>query len=55
MTHRSLTLTACLLVASAVHAADQPNIVIVMVDDMGFSDIGPYGSEIPTPNLDELA
>jgi arylsulfatase len=35
--------------------ARQPNIVIVMVDDMGFSDIGPYGSEIPTPHLDQLA
>jgi arylsulfatase A-like enzyme len=36
-------------------AADRPNIVIVMVDDMGFSDIGCYGSEIETPNLDQLA
>ncbi|MEM6777554.1 MAG: arylsulfatase [Planctomycetota bacterium] len=34
---------------------DRPNIIIVMVDDMGFSDIGCYGSEIPTPNLDALA
>lgn len=32
-----------------------PNVVVVLVDDMGFSDIGPYGSEIPTPVLDELA
>ena len=36
-------------------AADRPNIVVIMVDDMGFSDIGPYGSEIPTPHLDALA
>lgn len=33
----------------------RPNIVLIMADDMGFSDIGPYGSEIATPNLDALA
>ena len=38
-----------------VHAAKQPNIVIIMADDMGFSDIGCYGSEIKTPTLDKLA
>src|SRR4030088_1688659 len=32
-----------------------PNVVIVLMDDMGFSDIGPFGSEIDTPNLDRLA
>jgi arylsulfatase A-like enzyme len=36
-------------------AADQPNIVIIMSDDMGFSDLGCYGGEIQTPNLDALA
>ena len=36
-------------------AADAPNIVLIMSDDMGFSDIGCYGSEINTPNLDQLA
>lgn len=35
--------------------SDRPNIVIIMADDMGFSDIGCYGSEISTPNLDSLA
>lgn len=34
---------------------DRPNIIVILVDDMGFSDIGCYGSEIPTPNLDRLA
>lgn len=40
--------------ASSLLAAP-PNIVVVLVDDMGFSDIGCYGSEIPTPHLDKLA
>jgi arylsulfatase A-like enzyme len=33
----------------------RPNIIIILVDDMGWSDIAPYGGEIPTPNLDALA
>jgi arylsulfatase len=34
---------------------DKPNIVLIMADDMGFSDIGCYGGEIDTPNIDSLA
>ncbi|QBN20689.1 arylsulfatase [Flavobacterium nackdongense] len=33
----------------------KPNIILIMVDDMGWSDIGAYGGEIPTPNIDALA
>ena len=33
----------------------KPNIILIMVDDMGFSDIGSYGGEIDTPNIDTLA
>lgn len=37
------------------HEGQRPNIVIITADDMGYSDIGAYGSEIETPNLDQLA
>jgi len=39
----------------AAETPTRPNIVVVLADDMGFSDLGCYGSEIPTPNLDQLA
>lgn len=40
---------------SAVVEPDRPNILVVIVDDMGMADIGSFGSEIETPNLDQLA
>jgi arylsulfatase len=41
--------------AAAGGAAKQPNIILMMADDMGFSDLGCYGGEIATPNIDRLA
>ena len=40
---------------TCVAATKQPNIIVILVDDMGFSDLGCYGSEIPTPNLNAVA
>ena len=41
--------------ASSRAADNRPNIVLIMADDMGYSDIGCYGGEINTPNIDALA
>ena len=43
------------VVASIAAAASRPNVIIILSDDMGYSDLGCFGSEIATPNLDALA
>lgn len=49
------TASLCAAAFSATAASEKPNIIVILADDMGFSDIGCYGGEISTPNLDRLA
>ncbi len=43
------------LVTSGVAQGSPPNVLLIVADDMGYSDIGPFGGEIATPTLDTLA
>ena len=45
----------CLVCLTGIANAKSPNIVLILADDLGFSDTAPYGSEIPTPNISRLA
>jgi len=54
----SLICTAALAFALATHAADtpKPNFIVINIDDLGYADIGPFGSKLNrTPNLDRMA
>ena len=50
-----LALTLSLAAQAVLAAESRPNILLVVVDDMGYSDLGAFGGEIRTPNLDSLA
>jgi arylsulfatase len=55
---RTLLLGILLFVPALAFSAEpakKPNVIVIMSDDMGFSDLGCYGGEIATPNLDALA
>ena len=46
----------CALVVTSLRAADKPNIIIFLADDLGYADIGVNGcKDIPTPNIDSIA
>jgi len=55
MRHLATFFAISTLLLDTGEAQDKPNIIVILADDMGFSDIGCYGSEIQTPNLDKLA
>ncbi len=51
----SLILISVLLLSHSLLAADKPNFLLILLDDAGWTDVGCYGSQIQTPNIDRLA
>ncbi len=53
---KNLILGMTLLLSAGVHAADKPNMIVVLCDDLGYADVGFNGcKDIPTPNIDRIA
>ncbi len=54
---KAMAAAVSMILAGGAHAAQQerPNVIVIIADDMGYSDISPFGGEIPTPNLQAMA
>ncbi len=50
-----LLLTSCMNLHCTAAGTAKPNVVFILADDMGYSDVGCYGGDIATPNIDSLA
>ena len=51
-----IALALCVVCCSIAHAADRPNVVVIVADDLGYADLGCQGSkEVKTPNIDTIA
>ena len=55
MIKNNLFLIVSLFFSLIATAQSKPNIIVILADDMGFSDLGSFGGEINTPNLDQMS
>ncbi|MDL2221144.1 arylsulfatase [Parabacteroides sp. OttesenSCG-928-N08] len=52
---KTICVVGSLVIGGFASAQEKPNVVVILADDLGFSDLGCFGGEIKTPNLDQLS